>query len=66
MTPETQARLFSPFFTTKGITGTGLGLWVSKGIIDRHRGTLKVRSSQSPAYRGTVIILFLPFNAVVR
>lgn len=66
MSPETKARLFKPFFTTKGMTGTGLGLWVSLGIIDRHRGTLNVRSSQSPAHRGTVFTLFLPFNAVVR
>ena len=37
-----------------------------KSIVDRHRGTLNVRSSQSPAHRGTVFTLFLPFNAVVR
>ena len=66
MSLDTRTRLFRPFFTTKGITGTGLGLWVSKGIIDRHRGTLNVRSSQSPAHRGTLFTLFLPFNAVVR
>jgi signal transduction histidine kinase len=66
MTPETQQRLFRPFFTTKGLTGTGLGLWVSKGIIERHRGKLNVRSSQSPAHHGTMFTLFLPFDAVVR
>ena len=66
MSPETQRRLFRPFFTTKGLTGTGLGLWVSKGIIDRHRGKLNVRSSQSPAHRGTIFTLFLPFNAALR
>ncbi len=66
MSAETQQRLFRPFFTTKGLTGTGLGLWVSKGIVDRHRGTLNVRSSQSPAHRGTIFTLFLPFDAAVR
>jgi PAS domain S-box-containing protein len=66
MSQETRARLFKPFFTTKGLTGTGLGLWVTKEIVDRHRGTLNVRSSQSPAHRGTIFTLFLPFNAVVR
>jgi len=66
MSSDTLTHLFDPFFTTKGITGTGLGLWVSKGILDRHHGTANVRSSQSPAHRGTVFTLFLPFDAVMR
>jgi signal transduction histidine kinase len=66
MSDETQAKLFNPFFTTKGITGTGLGLWLSKEMIDRHRGVLRVRSSQSPKHRGSVFSIFLPFDAVLR
>jgi PAS domain S-box-containing protein len=66
MSPEVQSRIFNPFFTTKGVTGTGLGLWVSKEIVQRHRGELDVRSSQSPAHHGTVFTLFLPFDAVIR
>jgi PAS domain S-box-containing protein len=66
MSPEVQARIWNPFFTTKGVTGTGLGLWVSKEIGQRHRGELNVRSSQSPAHHGTVFTLFLPFDAVIR
>ena len=66
MTPATRAKLFKAFFTTKGHTGTGLGLWLSKEIMDRHRGTLRVRSSQRPEHRGTTFSLFLPFDAVVR
>jgi PAS domain S-box-containing protein len=66
MDPQTLARVFDPFFTTKGITGTGLGLWVSKQIVDRHRGQLRVRSSNSPQRHGTVFNLFLPFDAVLR
>ncbi|MGA7157126.1 MAG: ATP-binding protein [Acidobacteriaceae bacterium] len=66
MSPHTQAKIFTPFFTTKGVTGTGLGLWVSHEIIARHRGSLRVRSSQSSAHHGTVFNLFLPFNAVIR
>jgi signal transduction histidine kinase len=66
MSPQVQAKIFNPFFTTKGVTGTGLGLWVSKEIVQRHRGELHVRSSQSPDHRGTVFILFLPFDAVTR
>jgi signal transduction histidine kinase len=66
MSPDVQSRIFNPFFTTKGVTGTGLGLWVSKEIVQRHRGTLNVRSSQSPQHHGTVFTLFLPFDAVTR
>ena len=66
MDPQTLARVFDPFFTTKGITGTGLGLWVSKQIVDRHRGQLRARSSNSPQRHGTVFNLFLPFDAVLR
>jgi PAS domain S-box-containing protein len=66
MDPQTLARVFDPFFTTKGITGTGLGLWVSREIVNRHRGLLLVRSSDSPRRHGTVFNLFLPFDAVTR
>ena len=66
MSASTRTKLFNPFFTTKGQTGTGLGLWLSKEIIDRHCGLLRVKSSQSPKHRGTVFNIFLPFDAVVR
>jgi PAS domain S-box-containing protein len=61
-----QARIFDAFFTTKGIGGTGLGLWVSKEIVDRHAGRLRFRSSQRPGASGTVFSLFLPYEAAVR
>ena len=60
MDAETIARLFEPFFTTKGMLGTGLGLWVSKEIVDRHKGSLRVRSKQGSRISGTVFRLFLP------
>ena len=60
------AKLFTPFFTTKGITGNGLGLWVSREIIDRHKGALRVRSRQANGASGTVFALFLPFDAATR
>jgi signal transduction histidine kinase len=66
MSPHTLSRIFTPFFTTKGITGTGLGLWVSQEIVSRHRGLLHVRSNQRPDTHGTVFTLFLPFDAVTR
>jgi PAS domain S-box-containing protein len=60
MNPETMHRLFEPFYSTKGITGTGLGLWVSKGLVEKHSGTMKVRSNQNPECHGTVFSIFLP------
>ncbi|HEY3626801.1 MAG TPA: ATP-binding protein, partial [Terracidiphilus sp.] len=52
-------RLFHPFVTTKGESGTGLGLWVSKGILDKHQGTIRVRSQKG---NGTVFRIFLPLD----
>lgn len=60
MSPETQKRLFEAFFTTKGIGGTGLGLWISAEIMERHQGRIRIRSSQHADHRGTVATLFLP------
>jgi PAS domain S-box-containing protein len=61
MDKETAARVFEPFFSTKGITGTGLGLWVSLGIIKKHRGVVYLRS-RTGTNSGTVFRIFLPFS----
>jgi signal transduction histidine kinase len=60
MSAYTLSKMYEPFFTTKGDKGTGLGLWISREIVDRHHGFLKVRSSQSAHHSGTVFALFLP------
>jgi signal transduction histidine kinase len=52
--------IFEPFVTTKGETGTGLGLWVAAEIVKRNGWTLAVRSSQRPGRRGTVFSLHMP------
>ncbi len=60
MSPETREKLFDAFFTTKGIGGTGLGLWISGQLVERNQGKLRVRSSQRYGRSGTVFTLFLP------
>ncbi|HWR14269.1 MAG TPA: PAS domain-containing protein [Terriglobales bacterium] len=65
MTPGVKSRLFDAFFTTKQGTGTGLGLWISKGIIDKHDGTIQFRSSQARGAHGTVFRVFLPYEAII-
>jgi two-component system NtrC family sensor kinase len=60
MGPEDQLHIFEPFFTTKGERGTGLGLWVSSGIINRVHGSMRVRSSRRPGRSGSCFSIFLP------
>jgi len=57
---QDRARIYQPFFTTKGERGTGLGLWVSAGIVDRIGGSLRVWSSRRPGRSGTCFSVFLP------
>ncbi len=66
MDAATIHRVFEPFFTTKGFGGTGLGLWVSQEIVERHHGHLRVRSGQREERHGTVFTLFLPFQIANR
>lgn len=57
---ENRRNLFEPFFTTKGEKGTGLGLWVSNGIVQKHGGLLRVHSSARQGRSGTCFSVFLP------
>jgi PAS domain S-box-containing protein len=67
MNDETRRKAFKAFFTTKGIGGTGLGLWISEEIVQRHGGHMKVRSRPAKektgsTKSGTVFMMFLPYE----
>jgi PAS domain S-box-containing protein len=57
---QVMSKLFQPFFTTKGEQGTGLGLWVSMGIVQKHGGTLRIQNSHDPELRGAHVRIYLP------
>ncbi len=50
---ETLPKILEPFFTTKGLIGNGLGLWVSKQIIEKHGGSIQIRSRTKGQHQGT-------------
>jgi len=54
--PEHIGKIFEPFFTTKGDRGTGLGLYVTRQIIEQHHGTVDVQTGD----RGTSFVISLP------
>jgi PAS domain S-box-containing protein len=62
---QIKSKLFSPFATTKQESGSGLGLWVSRSILEKHDGTIRV-SGADPGYSGTTVSIFLPLKATSR
>jgi signal transduction histidine kinase len=61
ITEQMKAKLFTPFATSKHESGSGLGLWVSRSILEKHRGTIRV-SSADAGYSGTTVSIFLPLK----
>lgn len=59
---ENLGKVFQPFFTTKGILGTGIGLWVARQIAERHGGQISLSSSTEPGKSGTSVTVCLPFS----
>jgi PAS domain S-box-containing protein len=57
---EDRARIFEPFFTTRRDSGTGLGLWLSEGIVRKHGGSIRLRTSTRTGRSGTAFAVFLP------
>ena len=60
MTPEVRHSIFEPFYTTKELKGSGLGLWLSLGIVSKHDGRISVRSTTRPGRAGSCFSIFLP------
>lgn len=58
--PRHRRHLFQPFFTTKGEKGTGLGLWLSSRIVQKHGGHIRLRTSTRPGRSGSAFQVFLP------
>ena len=57
---EHARQIFEPFFTTKETKGTGIGLWISKGIIQKYDGTIRFRSMRLKQGYGTCFSVFIP------
>jgi PAS domain S-box-containing protein len=64
--PDAAKKLFQPFFTTKGADGTGLGLWVSMGIVQKHGGSISLVVSPDPELSGACIRVFLPARTLAQ
>ncbi|HZQ20052.1 MAG TPA: PAS domain S-box protein [Terriglobales bacterium] len=62
ISPQHKHSLFQPFFTTKADVGTGLGLWITRGIIEKHGGFIRVKSRVGENH-GTTFSIFLPCEA---
>jgi len=60
--PEDHSRLFQPFFSTKSTKGTGLGLWISQGIVQKHEGRITCRTFRFGDGSVTCFRVFLPGN----
>ncbi len=63
---NTAKNLFQPFFTTKGMQGTGLGLWVSMGIVQKHGGSITLVKSAEPDLPGARFRVFLPARTLTQ
>ncbi|WP_161557333.1 two-component system sensor histidine kinase NtrB [Acidisarcina polymorpha] len=57
MPPDILSRVFEPFFSTKGIGGTGLGLWIARDLVTKNDGTISIRTSTTSQRSGTACML---------
>ncbi|MGZ4789374.1 MAG: ATP-binding protein [Terriglobales bacterium] len=64
--PEHAKRIFEPFFSTKDAKGTGLGLWISRGIIQKYEGSIRFRSMRLGQRSVTCFSVFIPVVGTMR
>ncbi len=64
--PQQRKHLFQPFYTTKRDVGTGLGLWITRGIVEKHGGMIHVRSKTIAGNSGTAFSIFLPTESQIK
>jgi two-component system, NtrC family, sensor kinase len=57
---DTLPHIFDAFYTTKGLKGSGIGLWLTSEVIAKHRGRIRARSRTAGSYKGTLFDVFLP------
>ena len=62
--PEDAKRVFEPFFSTKSTKGTGLGLWISQGIVRKYEGSICFRSAGIAGKNATCFSVFLPVSSL--
>ena len=56
------SKIFEPFYTTRPAVGTGLGLWICKSIVEKHGGTIRIRSNTTPGRSWTAVSILLPVD----
>jgi PAS domain S-box-containing protein len=61
--PEDAKHLFEPFFSTKSEKGTGLGLWISRGIVQKYEGSISFRSVRWGGETATCFRVFIPLQS---
>jgi PAS domain S-box-containing protein len=64
ITDHAGENLFQPFFTTKGEAGTGLGLWVSNGIVQKHGGSIRISNNKDGNLKGACVRVYLPMQTM--
>ncbi|MDE1162300.1 MAG: response regulator [Acidobacteriaceae bacterium] len=60
--PNVLPRIFEAFYTTKDLEGSGIGLWLSSEILEKHHGHMKIRTRTEGPYRGTLFSIFIPMS----